>query len=137
MVDLLVEDAGTRKSLHEDYLRKIPDLERISQKLSKKKANLQDLYKGYMGISEVHRMIRLFGDIEDDICGAGLFKENFLKYFESESSKISKYMKMIEQTIDEESLRDAGNIRIKVSYYISFNFTISNYSLRRPLLMTT
>ena len=114
MVDLLVEDAGTRKSLHEDYLRKVPDLERISQKLSKKKASLQDLYKGYMGISEVKKMIKLFGDIEDDICGAALIKDSFLQFFESESSKMSKFMKMIEQTIDEESLKDVGNIRIKV-----------------------
>jgi len=60
MVDQLISDNSARKVLHENHLRRIPDLESLSMKLTDKRANLSDLYKIFMAVKEVEQMAELF-----------------------------------------------------------------------------
>ena len=60
MVEQLIENSSSRKSLHDTSLRKIPDLESLSIKLSDKRAGLADLYKIYMAVKEVEKMAEIF-----------------------------------------------------------------------------
>jgi len=45
IVEALVVDVVLRQSLYEDHLRRIPDCQLLSRKLSKKRATLQDCYR--------------------------------------------------------------------------------------------
>lgn len=45
IVEVLVKNNELRSALSEDHLRRIPDLQQLAKKLSKKKAHLQDCYK--------------------------------------------------------------------------------------------
>lgn len=47
IVELLVGNSQLRLQLHEDHLRRIPDMQALARKLTKKKANLQDCYRIY------------------------------------------------------------------------------------------
>jgi hypothetical protein len=47
VVELLVNSSQLRLQLHEDHLRRIPDLQALSRRLTRKKANLHDCYKIY------------------------------------------------------------------------------------------
>ena len=45
MVEALVDDAVLRKTLHDEHLRKMTDLDKICNKLRKKRTTLSDLYR--------------------------------------------------------------------------------------------
>jgi DNA mismatch repair protein MSH2 len=46
-VEAMVESAEIRRQLHDEHLRRLPDLQLLANKLMKEKANLQDCYKTY------------------------------------------------------------------------------------------
>lgn len=45
IVEQLVENSNLRSCLSDDHLLRIPDLQQLAKKLSRKKAGLQDCYK--------------------------------------------------------------------------------------------
>lgn len=45
VVEQLVNNHDLRASLSDDHLRRIPDMQQLAKKLSRKKAGLQDCYK--------------------------------------------------------------------------------------------
>ncbi|CAH8593813.1 unnamed protein product [Schistosoma turkestanicum] len=51
LVESFVEETGIRRGLHEDFLRRIPDLQRLGRRLQKVKGSgLQDVYRIYQAI---------------------------------------------------------------------------------------
>ena len=63
MVEQLIENSSCRKTLHETILRKIPDLESLSIKLSDHRAGLADLYKIYSAVKEIEKIVEVIGQI--------------------------------------------------------------------------
>ncbi|TNN07670.1 DNA mismatch repair protein, partial [Schistosoma japonicum] len=60
LVESLVEETGIRRGLHEDFLRRIPDLQRLGRRLHKiKGAGLQDVYRIYQAILRLPHAILL------------------------------------------------------------------------------
>ena len=112
LVELFVEDSGVRKSLHEEYLRKIPDLEKISQKLSKKRATLSDLYKAYLGLAEIRKLCHLLDSIDGD---NAKLRECFLDSVKAKSGLMVKFIKLIEETLEEESIQD-NTFKIRAAF---------------------
>ena len=45
IVEVLTQETVLRQALYEEHLRKIPDLQALSKRLQRKKANLQDCYR--------------------------------------------------------------------------------------------
>lgn len=45
IVETFVENSEIRRQLYEDHLRRIPDFQMLTKKLTRNKANLQDCYK--------------------------------------------------------------------------------------------
>uniref|UniRef100_A0A5K4F8C7 DNA_MISMATCH_REPAIR_2 domain-containing protein n=1 Tax=Schistosoma mansoni TaxID=6183 RepID=A0A5K4F8C7_SCHMA len=51
LVESFVEETGIRRGLHEDFLRRIPDLQRLGRRLKKiKGSGLQDVYRIYQAV---------------------------------------------------------------------------------------
>jgi DNA mismatch repair ATPase MutS len=63
MVEQLIDSSSGRKTLHDTILRKIPDLESLSIKLSDKRAGLSDLYKVYAATLEITKMADVIGQV--------------------------------------------------------------------------
>ena len=113
LVELFVEDSGVRKSLHEDHLRRVPDLEKISQKISRKKATLSDLYKAYLGLVEIRKMLQLLDTLSGD--HDSHLKSSLLDPLKAKTGLMSKYIKLIEETLEEESIHD-NTFKIRAAF---------------------
>ena len=56
VVDLFFTESELRSLLHQDSLRRLPDLERIATRIAAKKVKLIELYKIYRGLEELRRL---------------------------------------------------------------------------------
>lgn len=45
IVEILTLETELRQSLHEDHLRRMPDLQALARRLQRKKASMQDCYR--------------------------------------------------------------------------------------------
>lgn len=45
VVEFLINDSDLLSFLHDDHLRRAPDLQQLAKKMTRKRANLQDCYK--------------------------------------------------------------------------------------------
>ena len=88
MVEQLIENSSSRKSLHDTSLRKIPDLESLSIKLSDKRAGLADLYKIYMAVKEVEKMAEIFRQMKTE---NQILNEHFGVPFVRKLDKMEKF----------------------------------------------
>lgn len=51
-----MNNSQLRLQLHEDHLRRIPDLQALARRLTRKKANLHDCYKIYQVSKALNKM---------------------------------------------------------------------------------
>ena len=88
MVEQLIENSSSRKSLHDTVLRKVSDLESLSIKLADKRAGLVDLYKIYSSVKEVEKISEIFGQMKTD---SDVLKEHFGVPFVKKLDKMEKF----------------------------------------------
>ncbi|XP_066599246.1 DNA mismatch repair protein Msh2 [Prorops nasuta] len=100
IVEVLVEDTELRSALNEDHLRRIPDLQQLAKKLSRKKANLQDCYKMYMCVSHLPKLVELISDSSDKPALKAMIVEPLKELL----TDMDKFQQMVEQTIDLEAV---------------------------------
>ena len=86
IVEYLIDNVNTRKTLHDSSLRKVPDFESIAIRIRDKRAGLQDLYKIYLGVKEIKSIIKVLSDNENTI-----IKEYFTDLFTKQFEKMQKY----------------------------------------------
>ena len=86
IVEYFVENINTRKTLHDSSLRRLPDFESIAIRIRDKRAGLQDLYKIYLGVSEVKTITKL---LSDEACN--IINEYFTVSFAKKIEKMEKY----------------------------------------------
>ncbi len=89
MVEQLIENSSGRKTLHDTCLRKIPDLESLSIKLSDKRAGLADLYKIYMGVKEIEKIAEVFHQMSKN--DTNILNEHFGVPFVKKLDKMEKF----------------------------------------------
>ena len=99
MVEQLIENSSGRKTLHDTCLRKIPDLESLSIKLSDKRAGLVDLYKIYMGVKEIEKVAEVFHQMSKS--DTNILNEHFGVPFVKKLDKMEKFQ-VNEQNVNQE-----------------------------------
>ncbi len=109
MVEVLVEDACLRKTLHEEHLRKISDLDRICGKMRKKRAALQDLYKAFLTVLEGQRIYTAIKESE----GPEAFEARLLGPLSACLPKLERFTAMVDKTLDLQSITADGVFQIK------------------------
>jgi len=57
VVELLVFDSELRQSLRGNHLRRLPDLQRLSSRLQRRNATLQDCYRVYQAVTVLPELI--------------------------------------------------------------------------------
>ncbi len=111
IVERFVGDACLRKTLHETSLRRIPDLQKLSQKLECKRATLCDLYKLYCGVREAAKIKELLENEETNECLA----EACINPLSQCLPKLKKFEQLCEKTIDDEALKE-NEYRVKSGF---------------------
>lgn len=64
-VQCLVESPSTLTDLHDDHLKKIPDVMMLTRRLMRKKATLQDIFRLYQVVLRVPVLIKKLIDLEN------------------------------------------------------------------------
>ncbi|XP_012276935.1 DNA mismatch repair protein Msh2 [Orussus abietinus] len=95
IVEVLIKDNDLRATLNEDLLRRVPDLQQLAKKLSRKKANLQDCYKIYLCISHLPVLLE---QLSTDQSAA--LKAMISDPLKELITDMDKFQQMIEQTMD-------------------------------------
>ena len=57
VVEVLVSDSELRQSLRANHLRRLPDLQRLSGRLQRRNASLQDCYRVYQAVGVLPELI--------------------------------------------------------------------------------
>ena len=57
VVEMLVSDSELRQSLRSNFLRRLPDLQRLSSRLQRRNASLQDCYRVYQAVGVLPELV--------------------------------------------------------------------------------
>ncbi|XP_076178005.1 DNA mismatch repair protein Msh2-like isoform X3 [Ptiloglossa arizonensis] len=95
VVEALVNDNELRSGLNEDYLRRIPDLQVLAKKLSSKKATLQDLYKIYISMLHLPRLIERLTTV-NIVTLRTMFTDPLTELVKN----MDKFQQMVKETVD-------------------------------------
>ena len=57
VVEMLVSDSELRQSLRSNHLRRLPDLQRLSSRLQRRNASLQDCYRVYQAVGVLPELV--------------------------------------------------------------------------------
>lgn len=113
VVEAFVNNFSCRTILHDDILRRIPDITIITRKLVQKKAGLQECYRLY----QVVRLLKRFHQVLDELhasCGplAPSVNDLCLEPLALAQLQFEKFMALIENTVDLAYLKEKGSYRI-------------------------
>ncbi|CAH0390735.1 unnamed protein product [Bemisia tabaci] len=114
IVEALAMDITLRASLHDDHLRRIPDLQALSKKVHRKKANLQDCYRIYQAVSKLPDLLNSLETSYQDNPQPTL-SSCFITPLKEQITELDKYQEMVQSTIDLDSV-DKGEYLIKSEF---------------------
>ncbi|PZC73981.1 hypothetical protein B5X24_HaOG208470 [Helicoverpa armigera] len=103
IVELLKSNSQLRLQLHEDHLRRIPDLQALARRLTRKKANLQDCYRIYQAINRLPSLLRCLAEAENPTVHSSITEP-----ISELNEDLGKFLEMIETTVDMEAV-DRGD----------------------------
>ncbi|KAL4716195.1 hypothetical protein ACJJTC_013972 [Scirpophaga incertulas] len=110
VVELLVNRSQLRLQLHEDHLRRIPDLQALSRRLTRKKANLHDCYKIYQAIKRLPALLLCLAEANHATVHSSLSEP-----ISELKEDLEKFEEMIEATMDLDVV-DRGDYLVKPSF---------------------
>lgn len=115
VVEALFTSASARQSLHEDLLRRVPDIALLTRKLIQKKATLQDCYRTYQFILLLDKIEHALKNMEGQI-DAKLYvsvKELILQKLQQSKAEFGQFVALVESTMDLDFYEQSGQHRIK------------------------
>ena len=101
IVEAFITDNASRKSIHDNFLRRIPDFQSLSVKLEEKKNSLQDLYKCYLGAKEIMKLSSTLSQMQ-----CRLIENTFVTPLEKRLERLQKFIELVEATLDFTALAD-------------------------------
>lgn len=110
IVQCFLESPTTLNSLHEDYLKRIPDVLMLTKKLLRKKANLQDIFRIYQVILRTPKVINALRSLENATIQS-VICEPMQNYMED----LSGLKQMVEQVMDFDAI-ETGEYLVKASF---------------------
>nr|CAG4636840.1 EOG090X02H9 [Ceriodaphnia reticulata] len=113
VVETFVNDVQLRQTITEDHLRRMPDYQRLAKKLQKSKANLQDLYKLYLGLSRLPLLVECL--LQHDGPHSAVLLPVLIQPLRTANEKLVKLKEMIETTIDLQQA-DQGEFIVKADF---------------------
>ncbi|XP_065057032.1 DNA mismatch repair protein Msh2-like isoform X2 [Rhopilema esculentum] len=113
IVEIFIESTELRQTIQEEHLKKIPDLSRLSKRVQRQKANLQDCVRIYQAIRRLPYLVSCLENYSGK--NETMIKEVFTKLFQDFVVDFSKYMELIETTVDLEAV-DSNEFLIKAEF---------------------
>ncbi|XP_045499149.1 DNA mismatch repair protein Msh2 [Colias croceus] len=110
IVELLVNNSQLRLPLHDDHLRRIPDLQSLARRLTRKKANLHDCYKIYQAIQRLPALLQCLAESNSPTVHSSLTEP-----ISELNDDLDKFQQMIETTVDMDAV-DRGDFLVKPSF---------------------
>ncbi|XP_038213942.1 DNA mismatch repair protein Msh2 [Zerene cesonia] len=110
IVELLVNNSQLRLPLHDDHLRRIPDLQALARRLTRKKANLHDCYKIYQAIQRLPALLQCLAESNSPTVHSSLTEP-----ISELNDDLDKFQQMIETTVDMDAV-DRGDFLVKPSF---------------------
>ncbi|CAH8492526.1 unnamed protein product [Dicrocoelium dendriticum] len=115
LVETLVSEAGVRRTLHEDFLRRMPDFQRLSRKLQKKQAaGLQDVYRIYQAVGCLPNAIALLNQCRGR--HPSVVNECLILPLQGLLQDFSKFQQMIESTIDLDAVQSRNEFLVRADF---------------------
>ena len=97
--------------LHDNFLRRIPDLESLSVKLEEKTNSLQDLYKCYLGAKEITHLVECLANMDSK-----LINDTFVFPINKRLDEIGKFIDLVEATLDMEAITNDNAFVVKADF---------------------
>ncbi|CRK92120.1 CLUMA_CG005717, isoform A [Clunio marinus] len=110
VVGYFVDNQEVRSSLHNDHLSAIPDVLILNNKLTRKRANLQDVFKIYQVILRLPEILELLKDTENSSVKTAVF-EPFIDILKD----LKNFEEMVEEVLDLLAI-ERGEYLIKASF---------------------
>lgn len=110
IVECFLEAPTTLTSLHEDFLKRIPDILMLTKKLLRKKANLQDIFRIYQVMLRTPKIIDALRSLEN-----ATIKSVLCQPLQSHLEDLSGLKQMVEQVMDFEAI-ETGEYLVKASF---------------------
>ncbi|KAG2003249.1 DNA mismatch repair protein MSH2 [Coprinopsis cinerea AmutBmut pab1-1] len=116
LVEIFVDDTNSRRTLRDEYLKFMPDLNRIYKRFQKGVATLEDVVRVYQVVLKLPGMVETLESVQaEDEAKLELVKEVFATTYKEAAGSLAKYGEMVEETIDLDEL-DNHNYVIKPDY---------------------
>jgi DNA mismatch repair protein MSH2 len=110
VVEAFVKDQEVRSTLYKEQLSSIPDVLMLNNKLARKRANLQDVFKIYQVVLRLPEILRLLRAMENKTVSSVLGDR-----FVESITTLSNYEQMVEETLDLNGV-EKGEYHIKPSF---------------------
>lgn len=110
VIESFVENQEVRSSLHKEHLSSIPDVLLLNNKLLRKRANLQDVFKIYQIILRLPEVLRLLNGMDNAVVKSVLSDD-----FSDILQDLNKFEVMVEQVLDLKAV-ERGEYLVKHSF---------------------
>lgn len=110
IVQCFLESPTTLSSLHDEYLKRIPDVLMLTKKLLRQKANLQDIFRIYQVMLRTPKIINVLLSLENTTV-----KSVLCDPFKSHLEDLSGLKQMVEQVMDFDAI-ETGEYLVKASF---------------------
>ncbi|KAL3101259.1 hypothetical protein niasHT_028015 [Heterodera trifolii] len=115
MVEILINFTSIRQTLHNDYLRRVPDIKFLARKLVQRKAGLIDCFRLYQMIVLLKKIAFLFNEMDNELDQKRLssLDEMIRQPLLHSITEFERFKSLVENTLDFEYLKENGQYRIR------------------------